>query len=119
MWRTWLLGGGGLLGPHFSFELVQMARRGRTTAVRTLYVVALLVALFLVDMVVGQSARSINDFANIARGFAYPLIVLQNVLVVLLAPVYFGTAFPDERSRGTLELLYMTHLTRWEIGFGK
>src|SRR4051794_24273571 len=106
-----------MLGPHFAYDLVRLARRGRSAAVRVLYVAALLGALALVDAEPEQG-QLINDYALKAQRFAIPVLAMQYLMVVVLAPAYFGTALVQEKERGTLELLFTTHLSDWEIVLG-
>src|SRR5262245_51810455 len=41
-------GGWQLLGPHFYYDVVRLARRGRSTALRVVYILAMLVGLAIV-----------------------------------------------------------------------
>lgn len=122
---------GGLLGPHFFFDLVRLARRSRTRDVRVLYAFGLLVGLGLMYYLRfrGQSleqvffgggqAMSINEGAQFASLFVFTIIVAQNLAVMILTPVYVGSAISEEKERRTLELLFTTHLKDREIIFGK
>lgn len=122
---------GGLLGPHFPFDLIRLARRSRTRDVRVLYAFGLLVGLGLMYYTrfphqtverlffqVGQS-MSINEGANFASAFVFTIIVVQNLAVLILTPVYVGSAITEEKERRTLEMLFTTHLKDREIIFGK
>ncbi|MBI3411350.1 MAG: ABC transporter permease subunit [Planctomycetes bacterium] len=122
---------GGLLGPHFYFDLIRLARRSRTRDVRVLYAFGLLVGLGLMYYLRfrGQSpgqvffgggqAMSINESAHFASLFVFTIIVAQNLAVMILTPVYVGSAISEEKERRTLEMLFTTHLKDREIIFGK
>ncbi|MCI0377618.1 MAG: ABC transporter permease subunit [Gemmataceae bacterium] len=125
--RTW----GSVLGPHFFYDLIRLARRSRTRDIRMLYGVALLLGLGLVywlrfphqtiDMLLFDPGRrmSINDAARFAEVFVFTVIVIQNLTVLLLTPVFVGATIAEEKERRTLELLFTTHLKDREIILGK
>lgn len=120
-----------LFGPHFFYDLLRLARRARTRDVRVLYGVALLVGLGLVywiqfprqgfqGLLFEASARmSINDVARFAEVFVFTVIVVQNLTVLLLTPVYVGSAIAEERESKTLDLLFTTQMKDHEILLGK
>jgi ABC-type transport system involved in multi-copper enzyme maturation permease subunit len=108
-----------MLGPHFMMDMLRLARKGRTTFFRVLYVLVQLVALYLLTRGGTRENMQINDFARMAQTFSMVMLVLQNVLIVLLSPIYFASVMAEERELGTLELLALTHLTDWEILLGK
>ena len=64
-------------------------------------------------------AEDYASFARIAENFAYALIILQDVLVLMLLPIYVSSAIPEERENQTLEALFITPLTNWQILLGK
>jgi ABC-type transport system involved in multi-copper enzyme maturation permease subunit len=119
-------------GPQFYYDVVCLARRGRSTNVRVLYVSILLIGqgfvyassfsqrqplgklLFESDLVLER-----NDVVAFAAKFVGIVIIIQNLAVVLLTPIYAATAITEERERGTLELMFTTHLSDREIVLGK
>ncbi len=110
-----------LFGPHFYFDLVRLARRGWSTIMRIAYLVVLLLGLSLMYQSLGDRVtfRRLEDFARYAQRYAYTLIVLQDVLVLLLIPVYVASAIAEEVESGTIEPLFLTHLTDREIVLSK
>ncbi len=108
-----------MLGPHFMMDMLRLARKGRTTFFRVLYVLVQLAALYLLTRGGTHENMRINDFARMAQTFSTVMLVLQNVLIVMLSPIYFASVMAEERELGTLEMLAMTHLTDWEILLGK
>ena len=124
------------IGPHGFYDLVRLARRGRSMVVRVLYVLALFGALAATYYstieepppgrvpgrrgiaVLGLQA-SINQNARIAERFSITVLVAQNVAVLVLMPLYIAAGIQEERNRRTLPLLFTTHLTAWEIVVGK
>lgn len=113
-------GGWGLLGPHFYYDVVRLARRGRSTVLRVLYILALFGGLALVYAnSPSQRAWTANDSARVSEHFAFALFLVQNLAVMLLAPAYLGSAIAEEKERRTLELLFTTQLSNTEIVLGK
>ena len=113
-------GGWRLLGPHFYYDVVRLARRGRSTLLRCAYILALLAGLALVfESAPAQRNWRPNDFAAVSERFAFTLFFIQNLAVVILAPVYLASAIAEEKERRTLELLFTTQLSDTEIILGK
>src|SRR6516162_1163441 len=113
-------GGWRLLGPHFYYDVVRLARRGRSTLLRCAYILALLAGLALVfESAPAQGNWRPNDFAAVSERFAFTLFFIQNLAVVILAPVYLASAIAEEKERSTLELLFTTQLSDTEIILGK
>ncbi len=115
-----------LVGPLFGFDLVRLARGGRLTRLRVLYALALLAVLWSVNQ--GWLFRTrpspededpLTALGQLAESFTLSLLITQCVAAVLLTPFYLATAIAEERNRGTLELLYTTHLHSHEIILGK
>lgn len=126
------------MGPLFYYELVLLTRRGRSTFVRVLYAVVLLVVLARLYAVYvplpeaqrrALAMRSSSDpqiqvsprdnLARFAEQFVIHLLVVQNLAVFFLVPIYVAPLIPEERERRTLDLLFTTHLTDSEIVLGK
>lgn len=113
-------GGWRLLGPHFYYDVVRLARRGRSTLLRIAYIVAMLGGfLYVFDDTPVSRAWTPNDFAAVSDRFAYTLFLVQNLAVVVLIPAYLGSAIAEEKERRTLELLFTTQLSDTEIVLGK
>jgi ABC-type transport system involved in multi-copper enzyme maturation permease subunit len=122
---------GGLLGPHYFYDLIRLARRSRTRDLRMLYLTALILGLGLIYWLqfphenLGnllfdtQRAMSINQASNFAQIFMFTVIVVQNLTVLLLTPVYVGSAIAEEKERKTLDLLFATQMKDREIILGK
>src|SRR5258707_465033 len=120
-----------LVGPLFRFELLRLVRSGRLFWLRSLYALVLLAILWLIYQRWAAASNwedrggnlNIQWFAaqmgRLAEEFTLSLLIAQIAAVVLLAPIYLGTGITDERSRGTLDLLFTTHLQSREIILGK
>jgi ABC-type transport system involved in multi-copper enzyme maturation permease subunit len=113
-------GGWRLLGPHFYYDVVRLARRGRSNALRVVYLAALFLGLWLVYRRTAHlESMRLNDFAAVAESFAFALFRVQNIAVLILTPAYLGSAIAEERERRTLDLLFTTQLSDTEIILGK
>jgi ABC-type transport system involved in multi-copper enzyme maturation permease subunit len=113
-------GGWHLLGPHFYYDVVRLARRGRSTVLRVVYILALFAGLaFVYEQ--GSSLRqwNVNEFAQVSERFSYTLFIVQNAAIMVLTPAYLASAIAEEKERRTLELLFTTHLSNTEIVLGK
>jgi ABC-type transport system involved in multi-copper enzyme maturation permease subunit len=109
-----------LLGPHFYYDVVRLARRGRTTLLRCAYILALFAGLALVfEQAPARRDWRPNDFAAVSERFAFTLFFIQNLAVVILTPAYLASAITEEKERRTLELLFTTQLSDTEIILGK
>jgi ABC-type transport system involved in multi-copper enzyme maturation permease subunit len=110
------------VGPHAYYDLVRLARRGRTTLVRMLYILALFAALVAVDYNLSPleaQALGINHNARIAEGFSKTILAAQNFAVLILMPIYCVASIQEERDKQTLALLFTTQLSAWGILLGK
>src|SRR4051812_12249135 len=108
-----------LLSPHFFYDLIRFARKGRNSLVRIGYLLAILGGMALsVNIGLGSGWSQNQRSAEIER-FVAVIFFVQNLAVMLLAPIYLGSAIVEERERRTLEMLYTTHLRDYEIIFGK
>lgn len=112
---------GGWLGPHFQYDIVRLARKGWPTLARVLFLTVVLVSMLLMDRTQGQSVHFSQpaEFARRASNFAYLLIILQDLLILALLPVYVASAIAEEKENQTLESLTLTHLTDRELVLGK
>jgi ABC-type transport system involved in multi-copper enzyme maturation permease subunit len=112
------------VGPHGFFDLVRLARNGRSASVRVAYILALFAALaisFYSSTPPDSRERqaSINWNARIAERFSATILVMQNIAVLVLTPIYMAASIQEERDKGTFPLLFTTHLTAREIVLGK
>jgi ABC-type transport system involved in multi-copper enzyme maturation permease subunit len=119
------------VGPLFYYELIRLARRGRSTLVRCVYVFALLVALYLTyhDRFRGHnllaapfaSPKHVNpaELSRLAFGFVRTILLVQTVAIFVLTPAYLAGSVVEEKQRKTLDLLFTSHLTDREIILGK
>ena len=110
-------GGWQLLGPHFYYDVVRLARRGRSTALRVVYILAMFIGLAVVFFNTPTQANwRPNDYARASEKFAFALFIVQNLAVLILTPAYLGS---DRRGkeRRTLELLFTTHLSNTETSW--
>jgi ABC-type transport system involved in multi-copper enzyme maturation permease subunit len=110
-----------MLGPHFYYDLIRLARKGWPTWLRVLYLVVLLISLTLMHEAQGNvvGARHLAEQARRAGNYALTLIILQDVLILLLLPVYVAGVIVEEKENRTLESLFLTHLTDREMVVGK
>jgi ABC-type transport system involved in multi-copper enzyme maturation permease subunit len=130
---TWLglrHGPGDLIGPLFFYDLIRLARRGRSTLLRCVYALLLLGALCLVYVEVfpghdllgggfsGPQLRP-SEMARFARRFFVTLALAQGAAVLVLTPAYLAGAIAEEKERHTLPLLFLTPLYDREIVLGK
>lgn len=113
-------------GPVFIVEMVAVARRWQTYAVRAGLVAFLLITLSLVwandhrasQMYAGGQLNH-KDYAELGSGFATAILMTQLALVLLAAPAATAGAICLDKMRGNLTLLMATHLTSLEIILGK
>jgi ABC-type transport system involved in multi-copper enzyme maturation permease subunit len=118
------------VGPLFHYELVRLARKGRSTVLRCSYALAVFVALgvayyqrfpghsLLLDPFAIPEVQA-RDSASLAEGFVRAILLAQTFAIAVLTPAYLAGAIAGERDRGTLELLFTTHLSDREIVLGK
>jgi ABC-type transport system involved in multi-copper enzyme maturation permease subunit len=113
------------------YDLLRLARRGRSHWVRLGYALAMLLGLSLVYASFFPSDRlfelryytetTLNDTETplFADRLGLTLMLWQNAALILLSPVYVGGAIAEEKERRTLDLLYTTELTNRDIILGK
>lgn len=118
-WIVWRHGGWGLLGPHYYYGVVRLARRGQSARLRIVYLVALFAALvYVFETSPVTHIGSRNDFARVSERFSYVLFVVQNIAIMVLTPAYLASAIAEEKERRTLDLLFTTRLSNTEIVLG-
>jgi ABC-type transport system involved in multi-copper enzyme maturation permease subunit len=109
------------LGPHFWYDTIHLARKGWPTLARVIFLVIVLVSLLVMNRTQGESVEYTKpaEFAQRADNFATLLLVLQNLLVLAILPVYVATAIVEEKENQTLEALTLTQLSDRELVLGK
>jgi ABC-type transport system involved in multi-copper enzyme maturation permease subunit len=127
-WLVWRRGGWRLIGPHSYYDLIRISRKGRTTLLRTLFLVALFGAVAYtfekhrpasLNVDVHRIARLRDQLARLNMRCVHAWFLLQNITIVILTPAYLGGAIAEEREGGTLDLLLATGLYGREIVLGK
>lgn len=120
-----------LLGPHFFFDIIRLARGKRVRDLRMLYTFGMLLALLILymarfrwmtfyDLFFSENqAMSINERAYFAERFVFSILFVQNLAVFLMAPIYLGSCITEEKERRSLELLFISPLKNHEILLGK
>ncbi len=108
-------------GPVFIHESIAATRRWQLYAVRSLFVLGLLLALYFVIGLLGRTPQSfsISVLASLGEEFYYAISTTQLVLVLLIAPAATAGAICVDRARGTLTHMMVTDLTDSEIVLGK
>jgi ABC-type transport system involved in multi-copper enzyme maturation permease subunit len=104
-----------MLGPHFYYDLIRLARKPRNCYLRCGYLTALMIGWWYVYEGSQPLGGTINDYARLATNFTHALLAFQYVMILLLAPIYLAGTIVEERESRTLELLYQTQLTDREI----
>jgi ABC-type transport system involved in multi-copper enzyme maturation permease subunit len=120
-----------LVGPLFFYDLVRLARRGRSILLRVTYTLTLLVALFIAyhnhfpshNLLAAPLAPALTvqprELSALGESFVFSILVVQSAAVLILTPAYLAGVIAEERERGTLELLLTTQLSDHEIVLGK
>ena len=112
-------------GPVFVHESIAATRRWQLYALRSLFVLSLLVALAIVWLFVcleeGHARRLDLDQAPCRGGqyFFYAIATTQLMVVLLVAPAATAGAICLDRARGNLTHMLVTDLADAEIVLGK
>src|SRR5262249_41576831 len=109
------------LGPIFVYEWIRSSRRWQVYALRSAFLVFLLMALVYVWMNSSTySAKSnIRLMAKLGEWFFQAVIGTQLTLVLLAAPAATAGAICLDKARGTLTHMLITDLADFEIVLGK
>jgi ABC-type transport system involved in multi-copper enzyme maturation permease subunit len=109
------------LGPVFAYEWLTASRRWQGYALRSLLVLLLLLGLSGVWLGSHDGAveLSVQQVAEIGRGFYAVTTLMVLGLVGLVAPAAAAGAICLDKARGNLTLLFATDLTDAEIVLGK
>lgn len=120
-----------LLGPLFRFELVRLARRGTHLPLRLVLAALLFVGLLTsyvqlfpsADVFAllfgGGEAADPSRLNKFGETFLFAFLLIQQVAVLLLTPVYAGGAIAEEKEKGRFDFLLTSSLGRWELVLGK
>ena len=116
-WRHPRLG----LGPVFAYELITSARRWQAYALRSSFLLLILLALVLIWMSKSAAANQpvLSQLAELGQGFFVALSGTMLVVVLLAAPAATAGAICLDRARGTLAHMFMTDLSAAEVVLGK
>ncbi|BBO34091.1 ABC transporter permease [Lacipirellula parvula] len=115
-----------LLGPIFQVELVAAARQGRQYLVRVIYALIILFVLWVsyssmsqMQRISGGDAPSISEVAQMATTFFVAFSWVQLLGIIAIAPAMAVGTIATERERRTIEYLFATDLSNFEIVVGK
>lgn len=115
-----------LLGPIFQVELVAAARQGRQYLVRVIYALIILFVLWVSYSSVTQwqslgagGTPSISEVAQMATTFFLAFSWVQLLGILAIAPAMAVGTIASERERRTIEYLFATDLSNFEIVVGK
>jgi ABC-type transport system involved in multi-copper enzyme maturation permease subunit len=116
-----------LASPLFYFEMLRQTRKGRGHTLRVTYAIFVLLGIALIysqyfdfsalldfsfAQYTGMNQKELSDFADsLTRAF----LLMQALAVTLLTPACVAGAVAEEKERQSLELLFTTHLTEWDI----
>ena len=109
------------LGPVFAYEWIRSSRRWQGYALRSSFVLFLLVALAYVAMNTRSypAKSNIRLMAELGEWFFQAVIGTQLTVVLLAAPAATAGAICLDKARGTLTHMLMTDLAVSEIVLGK
>ena len=109
------------LGPVFAYEWIRSSRRWQGYALRSSFVLFLLMALAYVWMNTSSypAKSNIRLMAELGEWFFQAVIGTQLTLVLLAAPAATAGAICLDKARGTLTHMLMTDLADFEIVLGK
>jgi ABC-type transport system involved in multi-copper enzyme maturation permease subunit len=109
------------LGPVFVYEWIIATRRWQAYALRSLFVLMLLVTLVVIwsSWVAPARPVSFRQLAELGQTFYLGVIGTQLTLVLLAAPAATAGAICLDRASGTMTHLLVTDLSDAEIVLGK
>jgi ABC-type transport system involved in multi-copper enzyme maturation permease subunit len=115
------VGRGLSLGPVFAYEWTRSSRRWQGYALRSSFVLFLLIALAYVWMNTRSDATKSNIrlMAELGEWFFQAVIGTQLTLVLLAAPAATAGAICIDKARGTMTHMLVTDLADFEIVLGK
>jgi len=109
------------LGPVFAYEWITSSRRWQGYALRSSFVLSLLLALLVVWKTTSPRGgeNELRFMARLGEFFFLGVIGTQLTLVLLAAPAATAGAICLDRARGTLTHILVTDLSNAEIVLGK
>src|SRR5580704_6319776 len=107
------------LGPVFVYEWITASRRWQMYALRSMFVLVLLIVLVTLWLNMAAPGPSISNLAILGRRFFLGVIGAQLTLVLLAAPAVTAGGICVDRVRGTLMHMLVTDLSAGEIVLGK
>jgi ABC-type transport system involved in multi-copper enzyme maturation permease subunit len=119
-----------LLGPLFHYDLVNSTRRGQHNLLRCLTAIVLLITLLVGYSSYVNGFDALHPFAesplmnpreqeNFANWFMIACLTVQMVGMFFVAPGVIADTIAREKENRTLEFLFVTELSDWEIIAGK
>ncbi|GAB6164721.1 hypothetical protein JCM19992_07210 [Thermostilla marina] len=110
-----------LVGPIFTRELAITPRRTRFYIARSVYLLLLLVLMCTAWLVLSgtQYVRDLGDLARFGTSWFQIAATMQIVMALFIAALLTAGSIAQEKEKGTLDLLLMTHLSNSELVLGK
>ena len=111
----------GLASPLLKMDVVTSSRRTRHFVLRVLYGLILLGFLGINHQgaIGNDSILEINEAASFARDFYLSLLWVQLTATALMTPALTAGLIATERERRTIEYLFASDLSNWEIVLGR
>src|SRR5258708_6730989 len=103
-----------IFGPMFVKEMLETSRRRRYFVLRVSVCAAMLVAFALIVASIPQATPPLEQQSRIGLRLFTAWSVAEFFLATLLTPALVGGLIAAERERGSLDLLFTTHLTSAE-----
>jgi len=102
--------------PLLKKELLESAGSRRTYALRVAFAASLFAVFgLLVLILIADASRSHASFLGVGRVVFHRLVLIQLVAVYVFQPLLAADVFPQERKRGSLDLLWLTGLSATEM----
>jgi ABC-type transport system involved in multi-copper enzyme maturation permease subunit len=102
--------------PLLKKELLELAGSRRTYALRVVFAASLFAVFGLVVLtLIADASRSFASFLGVGRNVFHTLVLIQIVAVYVFQPLLAADAFPHERERGSLDLLWLAGLSAGEL----
>src|SRR5580704_18117617 len=109
------------LGPVFAYEWVASSRRWQAYALRSLFLLIVLLALMVIwnNNPLYAYRIPLAELAHLSQQYFLALAGTQLAVVLLAAPAATAGAICLDRTRGTLAHMLLTDLSDAEIVLGK
>ncbi len=109
------------VGPVFVYECLTSSRRWQGYAMRTAFLLLLLIPLLVIWEAIRPLERSyaMLGLRMLGQGFFFGFVGMQLTLVLLAAPAATAGSICLDRARGTLKHMLVTDLSSAEIVLGK